>query len=65
MSIKKTDLLAVELEVIADTIQGHYRQNVLKEAAERLRDLDGIAEFYHSKINNGRKELCKGTSQKR
>lgn len=65
MSIKKIDLLAVELEVIADTIQGRYRQNVLKEAAERLRDLEAIAEFYHSKISNGRKELCKGTLQKK
>ncbi len=65
MSIKKTDLLAVELEVIADTLQSNYNRNVLKEAAERLRDLDGIAEFYHSKISNGRKELCKGTLQKK
>ena len=54
MSIKKTDLLAVELEVIADTIQSHYQQNVLKEAAERLRELEKIAKFYYSKIRDGR-----------
>lgn len=65
MSIKKTDLLAVELEVIADGLQSNYNRNVLKEAAQRLRDLDRIAEFYHSELINRRKEICKGTSQKK
>jgi hypothetical protein len=66
MQIKKTDLLAVELEVISETIVGDYRQQVLKEAAERLRDLEAIAKLYHAeatrlagKIN--RREKCKGT----
>ena len=63
--MKKTQLYAVELEVIADTLQCNYNRNVLKEAAERLRDLERIAEFYHSEIINGRKEKCKGTSQKK
>jgi hypothetical protein len=65
--LKKTDLLAVELEVISETIVGDYRQQVLKEAAERLRDLEGIAKLYHAEasrlalIANRRKEKCKGT----
>lgn len=64
MKIKKTDLLAVELEVISETIVGDYRQQVLKEAAERLRDLEGIAKLYHTEasrlaeiVNGG--EKCK------
>jgi hypothetical protein len=48
---KKTDLLAVELEVISETIVGDYRQQVLKEAAERLRDLEGIAKLYHAEAS--------------
>ena len=63
--MKKTQLYAVELEVIADSLQSNYNRNVLKEAAERLRDLEKIADFYYSKISNGRKEICKGTSQKK
>ena len=65
--LKKTDLLAVELEVISETIVGDYRQQVLKEAAERLRDLEGIAKLYQAEatrlalIVNRRKEKCKGT----
>ena len=65
--LKKTDLLAVELEVISETIVGEYRQQVLKEAAERLRDLEGIAKLYQAEatrlalIVNRRKEKCKGT----
>ena len=67
MKIKKTDLLACELEVISETIVGDYRQQVLMEAAERLRDLEGIAKIYHTEatrlaveVNRG-KEKCKGT----
>ena len=63
--MKKTQLYAIELEVIADTLQCNYNRNVLKGAAERLRDLEMIADFYHSKKVNGRKEQCKGTLQKR
>jgi hypothetical protein len=68
MTIKKTDLLAVELEVISETIVGDYRQQVLKEAAERLRDLEGIAKLYHAEASRlalinqrGKGERCKGT----
>lgn len=63
--MKKTQLYAVELEVIADSLQSNYNRNVLKEAAERLRDLERIADFYHSELSNRRKEICKGTSQKK
>ena len=52
MSIKKTQLLAEELEVIADTLSSNYCQGVLKESAERLRDLDRIAEYYHKQANS-------------
>ena len=47
-TIKKTDLLAVQLEVISDTLQSNYCRKVLKDAAERLRDLEGIAKIYHT-----------------
>lgn len=65
MSVKKTDLLAIELEVIADGLQSRYNQGVLKEAAERLRDLEAIAKFYHGRIGKGRNEICRDTLQKR
>ena len=70
MKIKKTDLLACELEVISETIVGDYRQQVLMEAAERLRDLEAIAKIYHAEASrlaeevngrSGRREKCKGT----
>ena len=71
MSVKKTELLAVELEVISETIVGDYRQQVLKDAAERLRDLEGIAKLYHTEasrlaveVNRG-KEKCNTTSLKK
>ena len=49
MSIKKTELLAAELEVISDTLTSRYCSQVLKEAAERLVETDKIAEFYRKK----------------
>lgn len=68
MKVKKTDLLAVELEIISETIVGDYRQQVLKDAAERLRDLEGIAKFYQKEAARLAKQLkrrkgdkCKGT----
>lgn len=71
MSVKKTDLLAVQLEVISDTLQSNYCRKVLKDAAERLRDLEGIAKLYHTEasrlaveVNRG-KEKCKTTSLKK
>lgn len=63
-TVKKTDLLAAELEVISETIVGEYRQQVLKEAAERLRDLEGIAKLYHTEASRlalivNRREVAK------
>ena len=57
MIIKKADLLAVELEVISETIVGDYRQQVLKDAAERLRDLEGIAKFYQKEATRLAKQV--------
>ncbi len=67
MQIKKTDLLAAELEIISETIVGDYRQQVLKESAQRLKELERIAEYYQQEASrlaggaNRRKEKCKGT----
>jgi hypothetical protein len=71
MEVKKTQLYAAELEVIADSLQSNYCRGVLKEAAERLRDLERVADFFQAEasrltgIINGRKEICKGMYQKR
>lgn len=49
MSIKKTDLLAEELRIIADSVISNYCKGELLAAAERLTDLETIAEFYRRK----------------
>ena len=71
-TIKKTDLLAAELEVISDTLQSNYCRKVLKDAAERLRDLEGIAKLYRTEATRLVKKFkrrkgvkCKTTSLKR
>ena len=46
MAIKKTKLLVAELRVIADMQPTEHCRNVLKQAAQRLEDTDGIAWFY-------------------
>ena len=51
MSVRETQLLAEELEVIADTLQSNYCREVLKESAERLRDLEKIADYYQKRAN--------------
>ena len=56
MRLKKTQLLADELEVISGTLQSNYCREVLKESAERLRDLEKIAEFYRKEANKKRGE---------
>ena len=68
MRIKKTDLLVAELEAIADDHPGvcDYCREVLKESAQRLRDLDKIAEFYRKEAEKlggehhgrARRRLC-------
>lgn len=50
MSIKKTALLAEELKVIAETFPSNYCRNELLAAAERLTDLERIAEFYRTEL---------------
>ena len=54
MSVKKTQVLAEELEIISGTLQSNYCREVLKESAERLRDLEKIAEFYLKQANEKR-----------
>ena len=51
MKAKKTRLLSAELEVIAETLASNYCRNVLLEAAERLYDLERIAEFYRDEAS--------------
>lgn len=71
MAEKKTKLLVAEVEVIADTLQSNYCREVLKEAAQRLSDLERICEYYRTEASrlatllNGRKEKCKGMCQKK
>lgn len=62
MSIKKTQLLASELEVIADTLPSNYCREVLIESAHRLTDLEKIAEFYQeeaSRLAERHKCMCR------
>lgn len=47
MPRKKTKLLVSELKVIAKLQPDEHCKNVLLEAAERLKDTDRIARFYH------------------
>lgn len=54
MSIKKTDLLAEELRIIADSVISNYCKGELLAAAERLTDLETIAEFYRKKAQKNR-----------
>jgi DNA gyrase/topoisomerase IV subunit B len=65
MNVKKTRLMAAELEMIADTLTSDHCRQILKDAATRLSDLEKIAEFYQAeasrlaKKNNRRKKTCK------
>jgi hypothetical protein len=70
MSIKKTALLAEELIVISDSIPSNYVRKEILEAAERLKDLQRIADFYRDEASrlagkNRRKEICKNMYQKK
>jgi hypothetical protein len=60
--IKEADLLAGDLEVIAETLPSNYCREVLKRSAELLRELAGHDDRLKQ---NGRKEKCKTTCQKR
>ena len=48
---KRTDLMAVELRVIAGTFEDEHRASVLLGAADRLEELEKIADFYCRKAN--------------
>ena len=50
MKAKKTRLLSAELEMIAETLASDYCRQILREAAERLHDLERIAEFYREEV---------------
>jgi aminoglycoside N3'-acetyltransferase len=51
MNIKKTALLAEELQVIAETFPSSYVRGELLEAAKRLTDLERIAEFFRTEAS--------------
>ena len=46
MNVKKTRLMAAELEMIADTLTSDHCRQILKDAATRLSELESCAEFY-------------------
>lgn len=48
---KRTDLMAVELRVIASTFEDEHCASVLFGAADRLEELEKIAAFYCRKAN--------------
>ena len=54
---KKTKLLVAELRVIALTLMSKHCRDCLNEAADRLEEIDKIAEFYRREaeknINGG------------
>lgn len=54
---KRTDLMAVELRVIASTLEDEHRASILFDAADRLEELDKIAAFYHREANGFAKKV--------
>lgn len=54
---KRTDLMAVELRVIAGTFDDEHRANILLDAADRLEELEKIAEFYRREANGFAKKV--------
>ena len=59
MDIKEAELLAGDLEVIAETFPSNYCREILKRSAELLRELA------LNQADNRRKEKCKTTCPKR
>lgn len=57
---KRTDLLAIELRVIAKSLENEYRAGVLLAAAQRLGDLEKIAEFFCREANKHAPKKAKG-----
>lgn len=56
MKIRKTELLAIELRMIASSLLSRHCQEILEEAADRLEDTEKIAEFYRKEAE---KRKCK------
>lgn len=54
---KRTDLMAVELRVIASTFEDEHRASVLFGAADRLEELEKIAAFYCREANGFAKKV--------
>ena len=54
---KRTDLMAVELRVVASTLEDDHRANVLLDAADRLEELEKIAAFYCREANGFAKKV--------
>lgn len=54
---KRTDLMAVELRVIASTLEDEHRASVLLDAADRLEELEKIAAFYCREANGFAKKV--------
>lgn len=54
---KRTDLMAVELRVIASTFEDEHQASVLFDAADRLEELETIAEFYRREANGFAKKV--------
>ena len=54
---KRTDLMAVELRVVASTLEDDHRANVLIDAADRLEELEKIAAFYCREANGFAKKV--------
>lgn len=54
---KRTDLMAVELRVIAGTFEDEHRASILLGGADRLEELEKIAAFYHREANGFAKKV--------
>ena len=54
---KRTDLMAVELRVIASTFEDEHQASVLFDAADRLEELEKIAVFYCREANGLAKKV--------
>ena len=54
---KRTDLMAIELRVIAGTLEDEHRKNIRLGAAERLEELEIMADFYCREANGFAKKV--------
>jgi hypothetical protein len=61
-NMKETNVLAEQLRVIATTLLSKHSREILEEAAERLEDIEKIAEFYRKEAQ--KKGRCKDGLEK-